>query len=137
MLSGENQEHFYLCAYYSVFLTISSSWGAYSKVPKGRETTDGGITPGSSATTKEAPTGRQSFNMLFTKQLDVLPPLWGFRFVDVPVPGVLPFGQAQADNTPSVAFRAFGAFPWTTIIINLRALLVFWRGFNVYFLRPL
>ena len=74
--------------------------GAYSKVPKGRETTDGGITPGSSATTKEAPTGRQSFNMLFTKQLDVLPPLWGFRFVDVPVPGVLPFGQAQADNTP-------------------------------------
>ena len=26
--------------------------------------------------------------MLFTKQLDVLSPLWGFRFVDVPVPGV-------------------------------------------------
>ena len=82
--------------------------------------------------------------MLFTKQLDVLPPLWGFRFVDVPVPGVLPFGQAQADSTPVCGLSRldfvdlwFGAFPWTTIIINLRALLVFWRGFNVYFLRPL
>ena len=27
-------------------------------------------------------------NILFTKQLGVLSPLWGFRFVDVPVPGV-------------------------------------------------
>jgi len=32
--------------------------------------------------------GDRVFNMLFTKQLDVLSPLWGFRFVDVPVPGV-------------------------------------------------
>jgi hypothetical protein len=39
--------------------------------------------------------------MLFTKQLDVLSPLWGFRFVDVPVPGVTP---------PPVVFRTFGAY---------------------------
>ena len=45
--------------------------------------------------------------MLFTKQLDVLSPLWGFSFVDVPVPGVTP---------PSVFFRTFGAFPRTAII---------------------
>ena len=27
--------------------------------------------------------------------------LSGLSFVDVPVPGVLPFGQAQAENTPA------------------------------------
>ena len=36
--------------------------GAYSKVPKGRETTDGGVTPGNVATTEKAPRGRQNYN---------------------------------------------------------------------------
>ena len=81
--------------------------GAYSKVPKGRETTDGGETPGSSATTKEAPKGRQSFNMLFTKQLDVLSPFQGLVLLMRLFRGLTP---------PSVVYRAFGAFPRTAII---------------------
>ena len=33
-------------------------------------------------------------------KLDILSPLRGFCFADAPVPGVLPFGQAQAEYTP-------------------------------------
>ena len=36
--------------------------------------------------------------------------LSGLSFVDALVPGVLPFGQAQADDTPSVVSRTFGAY---------------------------
>jgi len=49
--------------------------------------------------------------MLFTKQLDVLSPLWGFRFVDVPVPGVLRFAQAQAESTPVCGLSRLRRFP--------------------------
>ncbi len=41
LLSGEKQEHLHLCAYNSAFLA-KAAHVSYSKVPKGRETTDGG-----------------------------------------------------------------------------------------------
>ena len=68
-------------------------------------------------------------NILFTKQLGVLSPLWGFRFVDVPVPGVTP---------PSVFFRTFGAFPRTLILQNLARTILSVNSFrNVAFSKPL
>ena len=42
--------------------------GAYSKVPKGRETTDGGVTPGNCATTRKVPKGRQRYKQFDIKQ---------------------------------------------------------------------
>ena len=49
--------------------------------------------------------------------------LSGLSFVNALVPGVLPFGQAQADNTPVCGLSRldfvdlwFGAFPRTAII---------------------
>ena len=52
--------------------------GAYSKVPKGRETTDGGITPGNVATTEKAPRGRQNYNWFVDSILRTLSPRRGF-----------------------------------------------------------
>ena len=73
--------------------------------------------------------GDRVLNVLFTNQLDVLSPLRGFRFVDVPVPGVTP---------PSVFFRTFGAFPRTLILQNLARTKLSVNSFrNVAFSKPL
>ena len=81
--------------------------GAYSKVPNQRSTKSrderpqtGAQAPGSSATIKEAPTGRQRPNHVVIKHVTCSVALSGFSFVNALVPGVLRFAQAQAEFTP-------------------------------------
>ena len=82
--------------------------GAYSKVPNQRSTKSrddrpqtGAQAPGSSATIKEAPTGRQRPKHVVIKHVTCSVALSGLSFVNALVPGVTP---------PSVVFRAFGAY---------------------------
>ena len=87
LLSEENQEHLYLCAYYSAFLTKSSLRGLAQSL---EETTDhrrGRKPPVGLRQQKKPRRGDRVLNMLFANQLDVLSPLRGFCFVDAPVPG--------------------------------------------------
>ena len=88
LLSGENPEHFNLCAYYSTFLTKSILRGLAQSL---EETTDhrrGRKPPIGLRQQKKPRRGDRVLNMLFANQLDVLSPLRGFCFVDVPEPGV-------------------------------------------------
>ena len=94
--------------------------GAYSKVPKGRETTDGGASPGNSATTKEAPRGRQRTKQVVIKQVRYSVAPLGLTIVLYPCPGGL--------HPPSVVFRTSGAFPRTPIIINI----ILWKLMGNY-----
>ena len=57
-------------------------------------------TPGSSATTKEAPTGRQRPKHVAIKHVICSVALSGLSFVNAIGPGVLRFAQAQAEDTP-------------------------------------
>ena len=75
--------------------------GACPKSRRDDRPQTGAQAPGSSATTEEAPTGRQSLNMLFTNLLDVLSPLRGFFSRHVPYRGLAP---------PSVVYRTSGAY---------------------------
>ena len=88
LVSGENPEHFNLCAYYSAFLTKSRLRGLAQSL---EETTDhrrGRKPPVGLRQQKKPRRGDRVLNMLFANQLDVLSPLRGFCFVDVPEPGV-------------------------------------------------
>ena len=88
LVSGENPEHFNLCAYYSTFLTKSILRGLAQSL---EETTDhrrGRKPPIGLRQQKKPRRGDRVLNMLFANQLDVLSPLRGFCFVDVPEPGV-------------------------------------------------
>ena len=75
--------------------------GAYHKSRRDERPQTGAQAPGGSATTKEAPTGRQSLNVLYANQLDVLSPLRGFFSRHVSYRGFTP---------PSVVFRLFETF---------------------------
>ena len=75
--------------------------GAYSKVPKGRETTDGGVTPGNCATTRKVPKGRQRYKQFDIKQVMYSVALSGLSFVNAFVPGV---------NTPVCGLSRLGRF---------------------------
>ena len=79
--------------------------GAYHKSRRDERPQTGAQAPGGNATTKEAPTGRQSLrqslNVLYANQLDVLSPLRGFFSRHVPYRGFTP---------PSVVFRTSGAY---------------------------
>ena len=75
--------------------------GAYHKSRRDERPQRGAQAPGGSTTTKEAPTGRQSLNVLYANQLDVLSPLQGFFSRHVPYRGLAP---------PSVVYRTSGAY---------------------------
>ena len=75
--------------------------GAYHKSRRDERPQTGAQAPGGSTTTKEAPTGRQSLNVLYANQLDVLSPLRGFFSRHVPYRGLAP---------PSVVYRTSGAY---------------------------
>ena len=79
--------------------------GAYSKVPNQRSTKSrderpqtGAQAPGSSATIKEAPKGRQRPKHVVIKHVTCSVALSGLSFVYALVPGVLRFAQAQAER---------------------------------------
>ena len=75
--------------------------GAYHKSRRDERPQTGAQAPGGNATTKEAPMGRQSLNVLYANQLDVLSPLRGFFSRHVPYRGLAP---------PSVVYRTSGAY---------------------------
>ena len=60
----------------------------------------GAQAPGNVATTEKAPRGRQRPKHVVIKHVIYFVAPSGLSFVNALVPGVLPFGQAQADNTP-------------------------------------
>jgi len=67
--------------------------------------------------------GRQRYKQGDIKQVMYSVALSGLSFVNALVPGVLPFGQAQAENTPVCGLSRldfvdlwFGAFTRTAIV---------------------
>ena len=85
----------------------------------------GAQAPGNVATTEKAPRGRQRPKHVVIKHVIYSVAPSGLSFVNALVPGVLPFGQAQADNTPVCGLSRldfvdlwFGAFPRTAIYGN-------------------
>ena len=124
--------------------------GAFSKVPKGRETTDGGCYPPVIAQQHEkSRRDDRDISNLILNRLCTLSPFQGlvllmhlFRGLTPPsvvcrpfgtfpvvaqLPGGLPFGQAQAESTPVCSLSRldfvdlwFGAFPRTAILQNKR-----------------
>ena len=75
--------------------------GAYLKSRRDERPQTGAQAPGSSATIKEAPKGRQRPKHVVIKHVTCSVALSGLSFVNALVPGVTP---------PSVVFRAFGAY---------------------------
>ena len=78
LVSGENPEHLYLCAYYSAFLTINCLRGLTQKSRRDERPQTGGVTPGNVATTEKAPRGRQNYNWFVDSILRTLSPRRGF-----------------------------------------------------------
>ena len=97
--------------------------GACQKSRRDERPQTGAQAPGNSATAKEVPKGRQRYKQFEIKQVMFSVALSGLSFVNALVPGVLPFGQAQAESTPVCGLSRldfvdlwFGAFPRTAII---------------------
>ena len=74
--------------------------GACQKSRRDERPQTGGLTPGNCATTRKVPKGRQRYKQFEIKQVMFSVAHSGLSFVNALVPGVLPFGQAQAESTP-------------------------------------
>ena len=94
--------------------------GAYSKVPKGRETTDGGWTPPAPERSEEPPVIAQQHeksrrddrntNNLILNRLCTLSPFQGLVLLMFLYRGFFPSVRRRRTTPPSVVYRAFGAY---------------------------
>jgi len=109
LLAGENQENLYLCTYNSAFLTKAAHGGFFASLRRRRKPLKsrrderpqtGVVTPGTSALTKLSPERAIEYiTCLISNCLNLCRPFRTFHVV-AQLPGVLPFGQAQAESTP-------------------------------------
>ena len=74
LVSGENPEHFNLCAYYSAFLTKSSSWGLTISLEETKDHRRGCKPPVRNMSGKEAPKGRQNVQLVCVQHIKTLSP---------------------------------------------------------------